>query len=420
MQWGDFRDYFKGFAWKRLTAHEVDPTVSNGHEFQGIGGLRAILGDQRREQIPTKYILLSDDGTEPQYLTSWASWYDARANNSERSAEWRLYYSTAAGEIQNRMRAGDLLVIGVTQRDELILFLTRSGSEREAQLRILFGIDVDGLGPFRVRSLSEPIVLDFVTASILEQLGIAEARTPDGSDADIVADLVEELVREYGARLPSGDTVSTLIRSRLPGVNGHDDPDDALYRWIEAEAAMYRGWEDRKIANRIRDGFVDPAGAPDVSGFRQFSMAIRQSRVSRAGGALQYHFRALLELAKVPYVMEPEIDGGEVPDFLFPSKEAYEDSTFPADQLRMLAAKFTAKDRWRQVLNEAHRIKEKHLLTMEAAISANQMKLMTTATLTLVIPQQIRNRYSESARPMIMTVGEFLTEIQSPYKARNV
>jgi EcoRII C terminal len=43
---------------------------------------------------------------------------------------------------------------------------------------------------------------------------------------------------------------------------------------------------------------------------------------------------------------------------------------------RMLAAKTTCKDRWGQVINEAHQIKEKHLLTLQEGISENQFAEM--------------------------------------------
>ncbi|EJA5030400.1 hypothetical protein MU985_004932 [Salmonella enterica] len=38
----------------------------------------------------------------------------------------------------------------------------------------------------------------------------------------------------------------------------------------------------------------------------------------------------------------------------------------------MLAYKSTCKDRWRQMLNEAVRIPDKHLLTLESSICENQ------------------------------------------------
>jgi hypothetical protein len=147
-----------------------------------------------------------------------------------------------------------------------------------------------------------------------------------------------------------------------------------------------------------------------VEGFRRFSMSLRQSRVSRAGGALQYHFRDLLDERRIQYVMEPIVDGGESPDFLFPSLRDYENPEFPESRLRMVAAKFTAKDRWRQVLNEAKRIRPKHLLTLEAGISAKQLQLMASSDLILVTPNPVRQRYGNQA-PAILSVAQLLEEL---------
>ena len=55
----------------------------------------------------------------------------------------------------------------------------------------------------------------------------------------------------------------------------------------------------------------------------------------------------------------------------------------------MLGSKTTAKDRWRQVLEEADRIKRKHLITLEGAISENQTKEIRSRTLQLVVPKEI-------------------------------
>lgn len=418
MQWGDFREYFRGFAWKRLTPHEVDPEVSNGHEFQGVSRLKTILGDVAAERLPASYILLSDDTERAEVLESTAKWYNAREGSTTRSPEWRLYYPADAGAIQTRMQAGDLMVVGVTQQRTLIILLAPAGSASERQLQLLFDIADGDTSKLEVRSLDDPVALDFITATLLERLGLGDAHIAQQSDAEIVERLVATLVTEYGDTLPSGDRIATLVRESVTGVDARSDPDGALYRWIETEAALYRGWEDRKIARRLVQGFTSFDGVPDVTAFRNFSMSIRQSRVSRAGGALQYHMRAILHAWKLDFVMEPRIDEGEIPDFVFPSKAAYEDPAFPSGQLRMLAAKFTAKDRWRQVLNEAKRIDRKHLLTMEATISRGQLALMASAQLLPVIPREIRSRYSDAGVSQILTVREFLAEIESIQRAR--
>jgi len=46
----------------------------------------------------------------------------------------------------------------------------------------------------------------------------------------------------------------------------------------------------------------------------------------------------------------------------------------------------TCKDRWRQVINEADRIPEKHLFTLQPTISKNQLREMTDEKVHLVVP----------------------------------
>ena len=45
----------------------------------------------------------------------------------------------------------------------------------------------------------------------------------------------------------------------------------------------------------------------------------------------------------------------------------------------MLAAKTTCKDRWRQIINEADRIKLKHLITLQEGVSEAQFREMQEA-----------------------------------------
>lgn len=411
MKWGDLQKLFRGVAWKRLTPHEVDPKVSNGHEFQGVGKLRDLLGTNTSERLPTTYILLQED-SEPEVLELWSKWYDARANNPDRSAEWRLYYPSDAGAIQATMSAGDLMVAAVTRNGHMLIFLAEAGSNRERELEVMFGIADDRVEQLQLIPFNAPSPLDFTTASLLERLGLPFDVEPEGDGTAVIAEIVELLEMQHPEKLPTGRVIADMVRKHVSGIDALTDPDDALFRWLETEAAVYKGWEDRKIARRLREGFVEPDGTADVEAFREFAMALRQSRVSRAGGALQYHIQAVLRQWDIPHVMEPKVDGGESPDFLFPSVEAYSDPEFPAAKLRMLAAKYTAKDRWRQVLNEAARIERKHLLTREPAISDTQRGLMERASLTLVIPEAVRRRYGADAQNGILSVRGFLVELK--------
>ncbi|EAA6843845.1 hypothetical protein DRX19_23085 [Salmonella enterica subsp. enterica] len=60
----------------------------------------------------------------------------------------------------------------------------------------------------------------------------------------------------------------------------------------------------------------------------------------------------------------------------------------------MLASKSTCKDRWRQMLNEAVRIPDKHLLTLEPSISENQTNEMKSEQVQPVIPQGLHSSYT--------------------------
>lgn len=411
MKWGDLHSVFRGVAWKRLSAHEVDADVSHGHEFQGVHGLRALLGSEDRRFMVT-YMILNDETDNIESIRSEAKWYDSRANQTHRAPEWRLYYPADVWQIQGKMTAGDLIVMTITKADELVVMLAPAGSTREAQLRLLFSIHDPETGYLTVRRLERSEAVGFAAASILEELGFVALDVPQEGDADKAKRLAEKLSLTNPISLPSGQEVSALIRKHIQPTDVLGDPDEALVRWIEAEEVLFRAWEDGRIYRRISEGFALSDGNPDVLGYRTFSMSLRQSRVSRAGAALEQHFEAILQASNVRYEAKPIVDGGERPDFLFPGRAEYEDSEFPSNRLRMLGAKFTAKDRWRQILNEASRISTKHLLTLEAPISAKQLALMRAAHLQLVIPTPIQIAYPIAARSELSSIKQFITEVE--------
>ena len=74
----------------------------------------------------------------------------------------------------------------------------------------------------------------------------------------------------------------------------------------------------------------------------------------------------------------------------------------------MLGAKTTAKDRWRQVLEEADRVEEKHLITLEGAISENQTNEMKSRKLQLVVPSEIQATYTREQQDWLYSVDDFL------------
>ncbi|MDS7594913.1 type II restriction endonuclease [Agrobacterium tumefaciens] len=141
-----------------------------------------------------------------------------------------------------------------------------------------------------------------------------------------------------------------------------------------------------------------------------------QRRKSRAGRSLELHAREIFTEEKLvegtDFSHQPESEAGKSPDFLFPSESAYKDPQFPQDRLRMLAVKTTVKDRWRQILNEANRVQQKHLLTLQEAISKTQFREMFDARVTLVVPKPIMEKFPPSVQPYLQTLESFIGDVR--------
>ena len=79
-----------------------------------------------------------------------------------------------------------------------------------------------------------------------------------------------------------------------------------------------------------------------------------------------------------------------------------------------LAAKTTCKDRWRQVITEANRLrgKEKYLCTLQQGISAAQMDEMQAEGVILVVPKRYISSYPRDRQERIWTISKFVSYIR--------
>jgi hypothetical protein len=114
----------------------------------------------------------------------------------------------------------------------------------------------------------------------------------------------------------------------------------------------------------------------------------------------------------IDFQYQIESESGKKPDFLFPNGAAYKNENFSSDKLRMLAVKTTCKDRWRQILNEAARIPQKHLLTLQKGVSVNQFREMQEANVCLIVPEPLISYYPEAVRPHLQTLEDFIREVR--------
>ncbi|WP_419649887.1 type II restriction endonuclease [Thiolapillus sp.] len=168
--------------------------------------------------------------------------------------------------------------------------------------------------------------------------------------------------------------------------------------WEKARGRKDRQIEAAKRSNKLRRSTIKLMGGTrfakkllkegfgdDVDSFISFSLSVQNRRKSRAGHALENHLEEIFISRQICYQRGATTENRARPDFLFPSGGEYHDPFFDSNLLTMLGAKSTCKDRWRQVLSEAERIPDKHLLTLETAISTAQTDEMRGHRLQLVV-----------------------------------
>jgi EcoRII C terminal len=151
----------------------------------------------------------------------------------------------------------------------------------------------------------------------------------------------------------------------------------------------------------------------DVEGFLSFSLSVQNKRKSRAGAALEHHLGWIFQQNKIRFSAGAITENRNKPDFLFPGIDAYRDAAFPTANLTMLGSKATCKDRWRQVLAEAERIQDKHLFTLERAISENQTTQMQQSRLQLVVPTEIQVTYNARQQGWLLSLKDFVGMVAS-------
>lgn len=407
-------DYFEGVAAKYLSAVDADPARSNGHEIGGLpaAGFKRYLGEPGKgegaeHRFMAKQIYLTDESDAPEISEGLVTWYDCRRNKPHRGPEYRLYYYTTP--VTELLAEGDFLLVAKMRDNSLLMVFTPGGSTVESQLRLLFGLDHIGkdfqAGTLNAVQLLLPLRL------MLEDLGVELSRVEDGDDV-----WLERLIGLFGEKdFPTTSIFSAYARETVgDGVDPLQDPDQAVLDWMDHEEKLFRIYERHLVKKRLCLGFG--ADGDDVDAFISFSLSVQNRRKSRVGHAFEGHLDRLFKLHGLRF--EQGRGKGRVtensakPDFLFPGFVDYRNPAFPIDQLSMLGAKTTCKDRWRQVLSEADRIARKHLVTLEAAISETQTREMRSHGLQLVVPGPIQATYTDVQRDWLVGLNAFIDRVK--------
>jgi len=209
-------------------------------------------------------------------------------------------------------------------------------------------------------------------------------------------------------QFPSGSEIIQYAADHF--ARNSDDPDEQLIDRRRVEYDIFLLVEELHVLDIIRKGFGS------VDEFVAMANSVSNRRKSRAGKSLELHLEHLfIEHGLRHFATQAVTEGNKKPDFLFPSSGAYHDATYPEENLRMLAVKTTCKDRWRQILNEANKIRQVHLFTLQEGVSIAQHREMQDAGVKLVVPSSLHKKYPEAIRDELMTLGGFIAELTGLY-----
>lgn len=397
-----FADYFLGVGVKRLSAVDAELKVSNLYEIGTTKKMRGgFLGEEHSREFDAEFCAWSGESNEPIMYSGKASHYDAQANLPKSSPKWKL--SFPSNPITADMNAGDTLFLALRPSGRLLFIVTEAGSTRENQLFWLFGLQPSGTSLVS-RRIAGPIPKpNFAARSILAELGI-KYREPD-------AYTIAEIMEPYRYTHPNPAQLSRIARESLPEIDAKDDPDAALMAWLNRTQALFSYFEKNIVSAELEQIFCNDEDF-DMEQYFSHAMNTQDRRDSYLRKSLDNHIAAVLDANDLAYVSQPVTENDYKPDFIFPGLEAYRSALAGDPSLTFLGAKSTCKDVWREIIPEAEKIPNKHLLTLEWGISQKETNQMAAASVQLVIPKENHSSFNNEQIDSLMTFRDFIEEVQ--------
>lgn len=388
--------YFSGVAIKYLSA--VDATSSSNQHEIGSNKFTLILGNPGSEKkyFDATFIFFNPDIDEPESCNDVVTWYDTRLNQKHRGPEFRMYYRHNA--VTEQLQEGDFCLIATLKNGNVLISIARAGSSDEMRLRHLFGIEQGLSNQWQVDVNIKNSEINWASQFILDALGVEIKEDP----VDVV-----KLVEQFNLIFPPTRVFSELARTSLKSkVSAIDNPDEALETWMRQEELMFRALEREIVNQKLLDRFKN------VEDFIGFSLSVQNRRKSRVGHALENHLTEVFKANQIKFAKGQKTENNSKPDFLFPGIAEYNDPKMTSPPLLMLAAKTSCKDRWRQILVEAARIPEKHLFTLESAISANQLQEIRMHSVQLITVPSISATYPKQQIGQVMSLKGFVNMVK--------
>lgn len=236
-------------------------------------------------------------------------------------------------------------------------------------------------------------------------------KEPEVSPENIMQHCFKDFINSLKTDFPT--TFELSSKARLCYNMAHDidvnkilkDPDKRLVEWLDTEFLLFKAIENDRYSERLKSIFSS------VEELVQTANTILNRRKSRAGKSLEHQLAEIFTQFNLSFEEQAITENKKKPDFLFPGRDAYLNPIFDDRKLCVLGSKTTCKDRWRQVLNEADRIKVKHLFTLQQGISSNQLQEMIKYDVQLVVPKGNISSFPAQYRDRLWTLERFVNFI---------
>lgn len=380
----------------------------------------AIKTVQESEISLTKYITANDVGATGGHQSgfhihksAWSLFFDTEGTKGENkdkfiTIKWQndfetdsrfIYYGVGTRNEYRLTRfgrgfpflqdenIGDLLIISKISDDYYNAYILQTDEDIEEFLTALniSNADINGIVPKQFETTSEDMLLSCFR-NFIQSLEV---------DFPPTIEIANNARECYNGAYQITDRIIK------------QNPDKQILGWLDAEFQLFKTLEIDRYSEKIKTPFES------VENLIETANSILNRRKSRAGKSLEHHLAQIFNTFTLNYSAQATTEGKKKPDFIFPNEESYKNLDFSEDKLIMLASKTTCKDRWRQILNEADRIKTKHLFTLQQGISTNQLKEMYKYEVCLVVPKPYLTSFPREFRYKILTLDTFINYAES-------
>lgn len=387
-----------------------------------VGGAARMLGEPPDiHPMTTRFIYVDDESSIPLQQEVVANLSNTRRNQPGRAPEWRLGYSKH-NPVMSIARGGDLVWIAKTvgPEEHLWVMVAPAGGDAAKRLDRIFetgllaqeeipGIPKDGT-KLHSGSVGSGDGIDADDADLMLRLEIPLELPEQGLFSRFMDDLRELPVSPTSGMAPSS-AMARLVRQYRPG-DPIANPDQTLADWWNLSTELFFLYEKQVVGERLNTEFANQTHI-DVDRFVSLALSILNARKSRAGSVFEEHLEAIFQANDIRTNRVSRLKDGSRPDFVFPSKEAFESDGVDNDLLTFLGAKTSAKERWRQQIGEATRITERHFATVDPDITTSSLATMSTHHVIPVIPAPVIARAYPGHEDSIWTIQRFVGMVRA-------